>query len=107
MDRRKYFRFSVEFDVRYRQLESLGAHKISCTENMSEKGIRITIPEYFQPGTLLELCINIPNEKHPIKAIGKIIWIKKDTLIQVFTAGLSLAHIEETDKALFYKYALL
>lgn len=107
MDRRKYFRFTVEFEVQYRQLESLRAHKISSTENMSERGIRITISEYFQPGTLLELSIKFPHEAHTIKAIGKIIWIKKDTLMQVYTAGLSLAHIEEIDKALFYKHALL
>lgn len=106
MDRRKYFRFNVELKVRYRQLESLKAYKLTRTEDMSEMGIRITLPEYFEPGTLLELTIKIPHEEHPITAIGRIIWVKKDSLLQVFTMGLALAHIEETDKALFYKYAL-
>jgi len=107
IDKRKYFRFNVEFQVQYRQLESLKPYKLTYTEDMSEKGIRITLPEYFQPQTLLELTIKIPHELHPITAIGKIIWVKKDSLMQVFTAGLALVHIKEIDKALFYKYALL
>jgi hypothetical protein len=107
MDKRKYFRFNVELQVRYRQLESLKAYKLTCTEDMSEKGIRISLPEYFEPGTLLELTIKIPHLGHDITAIGRIIWIKEDPLLQVFTTGLALAHIKETDKALFYKYALL
>ena len=107
MDRRRYFRFNVELEVRYRQLESLAPYKLSCSEDMSEKGIRITLPEYFQPGTLLELTIIIPHEEHPIKAIGRVIWVRKDSLLQTFTVGLALALIEETDKTLFYKYALL
>jgi c-di-GMP-binding flagellar brake protein YcgR len=105
MDRRKYFRFNVELEVQYRQLESLRAHKLTCTENMSERGIRISLPEYFEPGTFLELSIRIPHEAHSITAIGRIIWVKKDSVMQVFTTGMALAHIEETDKALFYKYA--
>jgi len=107
MDKRKYFRFNVELEVRYRQLESLAPCKLTHTEDMSEKGIRITLPEYFQPQTFLELTVKIPHEVHPITAIGRIIWVKKDSLMQVFTMGLALVHIEETDKVLFYKYALL
>jgi len=106
-DKRKYFRFNVELAVHYRQLESLKAYKLTCTEDMSERGIRITLPEYFEPGTLLELTIDIPHEEHGITAIGRIIWVKKDLLMQVFTVGLALVHIKETDKTLFYKYALL
>lgn len=106
-DKRKYFRFNVELEVRYRQLESLKPCKLTFTEDMSEKGIRIALPEYFEPGTILELTIKIPHQEHPIIAIGRVIWIKKDSLIRVFTLGLALAHIEEADKALFYKYALL
>ena len=107
VDKRKYFRFNVELEVRYRQLESLAPYKLTFTEDMSEKGIRISLPEYFQPATLLELTIKIPYEEHPITAIGRIIWVKKDSLMQVFTMGLALVHIKETDKAHFYKYALL
>jgi len=106
-DKRKYFRFNVELEVRYRQLESLKPCKLTFTENMSEKGIQIALPEYFEPGTLLELTITIPHEEDPITAIGRIIWIKKDSLIRIFTMGLALVHIKERDKALFYKYALL
>ena len=106
MDRRKYYRFNVELAVGYRLLESLKVYKRTCTENMSERGIRISLPEYFEPGTLLELTIKIPHEKHAITAIGRIIWMKEDPLLQIFTAGLALVHIKESDKALFYKYAL-
>lgn len=107
MDKRKYFRFNIDLEVEYRVLESLQPYKLTCTEDMSEKGIRISLPEYLEKGTLLELTIKIPHELHPIIAIGKIAWLKKDTLFNIYTFGIDLVHIKATDKALFYKYALL
>ena len=107
MDKRKFVRFNVDLPVRYRVLESLGPYKITSTEDMCENGIRINLPEYFEPGTILELTINIPDQSRPIATIGRIVWVKKDLFSDAYTSGLSLVHIKELDKEKFYQYALL
>ncbi|MBM3246453.1 MAG: PilZ domain-containing protein [Candidatus Omnitrophica bacterium] len=106
MERRAFLRFNVNLEVRYRILESLKNYKLTATEDMSERGIKITLPEYIEPGSMLELTIKVPQDSHPIGAIGRLIWIKKDLLEEFFTAGIHLVHIKEKDKQRFYKYAI-
>lgn len=106
MEKRAFLRFSINLDVRYRILESLKAYKSTLTEDMCERGVKITLPEYIEPGTMLELTIKVPYESRPISAVGRIIWIKKDLLEEFFSAGIHLVHIKEKDKQRFYKYAI-
>lgn len=106
MERRGFLRFSVNLEIRYRILESLKSYKATVTEDMCERGIRITLPEYIEPGTMLELTIRVPNESKPISAIGRIIWIRKDLFGGFFSAGIHLVHIKERDKQRFYRYAI-
>ena len=107
MEKRAFLRFSVDLEVRYRILESLKSYKATLTEDMCERGIKITLPEYIEPGTMLELTIRVPNESRPISAVGRIIWIKKDLLEDFFSAGIHLVYIKEKDKQRFFKYAIL
>lgn len=102
MEKRAFLRFSVNLEVRYRILESLSSYKSTSTEDMCERGIKITLPEYIEPGTMLELTIKVPYDHKPINAIGKIIWIKKDLLEEFFSAGVHLVYRKEKDKRRFY-----
>lgn len=107
MEKRKFFRFNVNLPVRYRILESLQLYKITSTEDMCERGIKIILPEYIEPGTFLELTVKMLDEPYPIKAIGRVVWVKKDAGEKFFNTGLYLVYITEKDKQKFYKYALL
>lgn len=106
MEKRAFLRFNVNLEVRYRILESLKPYKNTVTEDMCERGIRISVPEYIEPGTMLELTIKVPYESKPISAVGRIIWIKKALLEDSFFAGIHLVYIKEADKQKFYKYAV-
>jgi hypothetical protein len=106
MEKRAFLRFDINLAVRYRILESLKSYEVTDTQDMCEKGIKINLPEYIEPGTMLELTIRVPNDPHSINAIGKIVWIKKDLLEELFSAGIHLVHIKEKDKERFYKYAI-
>ena len=100
-------RFDINLDVRYRVLESLAPYRNTSTEDMCEKGIRINLPEYLEPETRLELTIRIPGETHPVTAIGRVVWIKKDLFGTFFTTGIQLVYITKKNRERFYKYALL
>lgn len=107
MNRRRYYRFSVNLEVKYRILESLKDYQGSLTEDMCEEGIRINLPEFIKPDTRLELVVKIPGESRPLAAIGRVAWIKKAVLSDFYTAGINFLHINARNKERFYKYALL
>jgi len=106
MDKRNFQRFNVNVAVRYRILESLAIPKVSQTEDMSEGGIRMTLSEYVRPETRLELTIHIPSQPWPIMAIGRVVWVKPESLNKQFITGIQLTYIRQKDKKLFYQYAL-
>ena len=100
-ERRRFVRFNMGISLYYRVLESLKGHISSYTADVSEKGIRILIPEPFELYTYLELAISLPNEYEPILGIGRIIWLKKKG--SAFEAGVELTYIKERDKDRFNK----
>ena len=106
MDKRKFQRFNLGVLVRYRRLESLTTPKLSQTEDMSEAGIRLTLPEYIEPETRLELTIHIPSQERPIMTIGRVVWVKSEPFNKRFTTGIQLTYIREKDKERFYQFAL-
>ena len=106
MNKRNFQRFDVRASVNYRILESLATPNVTQTEDMSEAGIRINLPEYIEPETRLELTIRIPSQSQPILAIGRVVWVKPEPLNKQFTIGIQLTYIREQDKKRFYEYAL-
>ena len=106
MNKRNFQRFDVRASVNYRKLESLATPRVTQTEDMSEAGIRINLPEYIEPETRLELTIRIPSGARPIMAIGRVVWVKPGQLNKQFTTGIQLTYIREEDKKRFYQYAL-
>ena len=107
MEKREFIRLDVNLEVDYRILESLKQFKGVQTENVSEGGIRIMLPEKLEPRTHIELVIKIPNESEPVLAIGRIIWTKPDVWGGVHMTGIQLVHIRQGDKEKLYKHALL
>jgi hypothetical protein len=107
MDKRKFYRFNVNLEVRYRILESLKPYERTFTEDMCGKGIRINLPQYLEPQTRLELTIRVPDENMSIMTIGRVAWVKKDISGEFFNTGIQLVYIREKDKEKFYKFALL
>ena len=106
-ERRRYRRFNVNLEVEYRLLESLQPYQTTSTEDTCEEGIKINLPEYIEPDTRLELIIRIPQEPEPIMVIGRVVWVKKNSLDNSFTTGIHLVHIKEEDKQRFYQNAFL
>jgi len=107
MNKRAYYRFNVNLEVRYRILESLKEYKGASSENVSERGVMISLPEYLEPNTRVELIIKIPEEAKSIITIGRIVWIKKAMIGDFYNAGLHFVHLPNACREKLYKYALL
>lgn len=107
MDKRQYWRFNINLEVECRILESFKSYKITSSEDMSEKGMKINLPEYIAPNTRLELVIKLPGEYAPIMVIGRVVWVKRDAWGRFFNTGINLVYIRDEDKQRFYEQALI
>lgn len=107
MERRRYRRFSLNLKVEFRVLESLKPYKISATEDASEAGIRIGLPEYIEPNTRLELILKIPGEPKPMMVLGRVAWVKKESGERFFITGIHIVHMKDEDRKKLYHYAFL
>jgi hypothetical protein len=104
VERREYPRIKKDLKVECSKLESLKVLPAVNTENISYGGIQITLPEYFEPETRLELKIRSADAEKPIFAFGRVAWIKKDPAQDGFVAGIQLLHINNKER--FYKVAI-
>ncbi len=92
-ERRIFERFNVEIPVKFRSLDSNieGSGKII---NISAGGGgMIVTTKYLLPGTPLEMQLFIPDDKNPLDANGKVIWLKimEPT---VFLAGVQFDKVD-------------
>jgi len=92
-ERRIFERFNVEFPVKFLDLntDKEGAGKII---NISAGGGGIIVTtKYLLPGTPLEMQLIIPDDKAPLNANAKVIWLKamEPTL---FLAGVQFDKVD-------------
>lgn len=107
-DRRKYIRFPVQLNARYRE-KNEGHWKECSVIDISREGMGISIysREIINRGALLCLQITIPAEKEPVAVEGMLIWItdfKEDPQFN-YMGGVSLSSIRPEDKAVLLDYA--
>lgn len=93
-ERRMFQRFNIEIPVTFRSLDDKKIEGSGKLINISAGGggMIVTI-KYLLPGTPLEMQILIPDDKAPLNANAKVIWLKamEPTL---FLAGV---HFDKVD----------
>ena len=106
IDRRKYLRLKKNFKVGFRKMDSMGKFEQSITEDISLCGFRVDINELEKMPRVhevIEIEMTDPNQTDkPIKAIGKIVWIREKENGDGVEAGVMLTHIDRQDK---WRYA--
>lgn len=98
VERRKFIRIASKVKLGYRKLESLEPLKAVKTENISEQGIMVVLPEFFAPQTRLELSINTKDNEDPILAFGRVIWARQDEAKKGYVTGIQLHYINNKEK---------
>jgi len=107
-DRRKYKRFPMQLSAQY--LEENGKEWKECSViNISREGIGIEVyvRERIQIGSILQLELDVPIKKEPIKVMGTLMWIRKlkGNPRFNFVGGVMLITINTEDKWTLLDYA--
>lgn len=103
VERRRYPRIQKTLGVSFRILETLGECEISNTQNLSIDGLCVDMySSGSQPAMdqLLEVLIDDKQEE-PIRAIGKVVWVKEKEDNHGFTVGLKLTYVRDEDRQRF------
>ena len=120
-ERRKYPRVSVRFQVSFQVVKLEGdevkvreskdhSEKRGETEDMSASGIKLLTEYELSPGDLLDLKIEIPDNRGPVQCIGRVLRVTRyvEGLIPEgkygFKAGILFLAINSADRARIEQY---
>lgn len=98
-ERRKYVRISDSLMVSYQKM--LDSFKASCRSvDISENGIRLSISQRIEPGSVLKLWVNLEGIMSPIEALGEVVWLKERIDAKsVFDIGIKFLEIDDEDRS--------
>ena len=77
-ERRKYVRFPIVTKVKYNLCGKLSTQDSCLSKNFSGHGINICTKKELPIGKKINLSFSLPIKSKPIKAEGKVVWIKKE-----------------------------
>jgi hypothetical protein len=107
-ERRRFPRLKKNVKMDLREVESTKVHKEYRTSDISMSGFRIDADEYeghLEPDSVIELVFADPDEEdRPIKAIGRVVWLRKKEGKEGHEAGVRLTYMKEEDKGRFENF---
>ena len=71
-ERRRYFRYPVELEVRIRFAQN---EVRATTTNISEGGMAIRVVGQLTRGTAADFSLLVPDKREPIEAKGEVVWV--------------------------------
>lgn len=84
-ERRQFPRLDVNVKIRYKILTNIEKHMLSDfdsyvgearSKNISVDGVRILSESVIEPNTIIGLELFFPEQKAPIRALGRAVWSK-------------------------------
>lgn len=107
-ERRQYPRIKKDLIVEFRKMDSLKNYNNAQSINMGFGGIRIDTglaKSSLTVNQLIEISIKDSREdSSPIKAIGRVLWIKKKASAKGYEAGIMLTYVRKEDRKKFTGY---
>ncbi len=105
-ERRLSLRINTKIDVSYEVVPASADKKYrSVSRNLSVGGINLALKEKLNPGTVIELDLELFENHKPIHAQGKIIWVKKisdkfikETTDKFFATGIEFLRLHPKDE---------
>jgi len=76
-ERRRFPRFNLLVDVLVSKRAASEREKLLITKNISQGGVCIIAYEEFREQDLLDLKIFLPEDKVPLKVLGRVVWTKE------------------------------
>lgn len=107
-ERRKYPRLKKNLIVHFRKIESMEKYESGTTVDIGVGGFRVDVAFIGKPlaaNQPIEISVSEPQQKsEPIKAIGRVAWIKEKGDDHSYEIGVMLTYINEKERTRFLKY---
>lgn len=107
-DRRLFQRIENTVSVKYKTRKG-GPKDVSLVKDISAGGIRLSLSEELEPGTVVDLEITIPNDPNPFRAVGEVVWtqdisISGDSVGRYYDTGIKFTEIDRLCLGRVYTY---
>ncbi len=101
LEKRKTPRFDIPIKIEYSRVSSDKKSLLSCSKDISMRGVRITAEEKFSSDDILDLAFYLPNR--PVQeALGKVMWQSEDKA--GFDTGIRFLNIRDSLKEDIFDY---
>ncbi len=108
MERRRYPRFKLKVDAKYRIIDSDEAWKHAGARNISAEGLCFEANEKLNAGTHVELEVDLKDDGPAVHIIGEIRWSSElerpKGEEKAFLNGVRLINVPVSDESRFLKY---
>jgi hypothetical protein len=104
-EKRKFRRILSDIPLQYKELGCDGAMGTgSLTGDLSEGGAKIRSRRFISLAARLMSEFKLPTSERPVKAIARVIWIKKTGPLNQHDVGLQFLEIAKDDKVAVANY---
>lgn len=103
-DRRKYPRFELNVNARYRIIDSGDMLKRANTRNISAEGICFESMEELKAGVFVELEVDLKDNNPAVALTGEVRWSMPNSKNKKYINGVRLIDIPASDEGRFLKY---
>jgi c-di-GMP-binding flagellar brake protein YcgR len=105
-DRRKYPRFELNLDAKYKILDYEQVFQFTRTRNISAEGVCFESRETLKPGIYVQLEVDIKDTNSPVSMVAEIKWIAEanDAKDKKCINGVKIISMPAADEARFLKY---
>jgi c-di-GMP-binding flagellar brake protein YcgR len=98
-EKRKHRRITSDIPLQYKELGHTGVVSTgSLTGDLSEGGARIRSRRFIALAARLMSEFKLPTSERPVKAISRVIWIKKTPSMGQHDVGLQFLEMAKDDK---------
>ena len=104
-ERRRNPRANSAMPVQYRGMRQGGDATIGAiARDISNGGIRLVVNEFLSIFTRLVVEISIPSTPKPVRAISKVVWIRKRPYGEQYEVGMQFVDMTEEDKRNIFQF---
>jgi c-di-GMP-binding flagellar brake protein YcgR len=109
VERRKFIRFDLDTNVRFRFFDNIDEHLKGKAKNLSGEGVCVVTEKEMPRDKDIELDISIPGKKGAARVHGKVIWTHRIKGVDKrvpdhYEAGIKLYTVDKADENTLLKY---
>ncbi len=110
-NKRAYSRLNDEVNLRYKVYKSkdefktgLTSEKLGVTKNISAGGLLIASGESLPVGTVLELNIELPDNKEPVECLARIVRVEEAEKAKTYNVAVNFLDLTSAQRVRLNKY---